>query len=101
MKEETFELFGTKWTIIYVDEIKVDEGFQYGLADYVNRRITIATKDTEGKSFPKEELEITKLHELIHSILATRQYKTVSDDEPLVEWLARSIYSLMKQKVIK
>ena len=90
--------------MIYCDSIESDEQdvkSQWGLTDYVNRRICIATKDMENKSFPREEIEITKLHELIHCILATGRYKTVSDDEPLVEWLARSIYSLRKQKVIK
>lgn len=42
-----------------------------------------------------------KLHELIHAILGTGMYGEVSGDEPMVEWLARSIYSLRKQDVIK
>lgn len=70
------------------------DGFQWGLTDYVNRRICIATKDSESKPFPKEEIELTKLHELMHAALGTGMYKNVSDDEPLVEWLARSIMPL-------
>jgi len=50
---------------------------------------------------PDEEIQITKLHELIHCILGTGMYGEASSDEPMVEWLARSIYSLVKQGVIK
>ena len=54
-----------------------------------------------NKPFPKEEIEITKLHELMHCALATGMYKRDSDNESLVEWLARSVFSLRQQKVIK
>ena len=59
MKKETFELFGTKWPIVDADSIESNEPdvkFQWGLTDYVNRRICIALKDTEGMPFPKEEI---------------------------------------------
>ena len=67
-------MFGSKWTIVYVDKIEMEEeGFQWGLTDYVNRRICIATRDSENKPFPKEEIEITKLHELMHCALSHQE----------------------------
>ena len=103
MKEEKFNLFGSNWTIQYGDKIEVEgeNGFQFGLTDYVNRVISVATKDNQGGDLPEEEIEMCKLHELTHAILGTGMYGEVSGDEPMVEWLARSIYSLRKQDVIK
>jgi hypothetical protein len=103
MKEEKFNLFGSNWTVKYADKIEMDgdSGFQFGLTDYVNRIICIATKDSSGKQLPKEEIEITKLHELSHCILGTGMYADLSSTEPLVEWIGRCIYSLRQQKVIK
>lgn len=104
MKEETFELFGSPWRVIYCDKIEVDDEenkFQYGLSDYTNRVITVATKSKSGDDLPESEIQITKLHEIMHCILTTGMYCAYSDDEPLVEWLARSVYSLRKQDVIK
>ena len=39
------------------------------------------------------------LHELTHSILDTGGYNNSSSDEPLVEWIARCLNSLLKQNV--
>lgn len=103
MKEETFNLYGSNWTVKYADEIAIDkeEGFQFGITDHVNRVICVSTKDRDGNQMPDEEIELTKLHELIHCILGTGMYAQASGDEPMVEWLARSIYSLRKQEIIK
>ncbi len=50
MKEETFNMFGSKWTIKYADNIETDDdkGFQFGLTDYINRVICVATKNSNG-----------------------------------------------------
>lgn len=105
MREETFDLFGTPWRIIYCDEIEVQgedkDAFQYGLTDYTNRVISVATKSKTGEDLPESEIQITKLHEVMHCILTTGMYCDYSNDEPFVEWLARSVYSLRKQEVIK
>ena len=47
MKEEKFDLFGSNWTIKYGDKIEIEgeNGFQFGLTDYVARVISVATKD--------------------------------------------------------
>ena len=43
----------------------------------------------------KSEAKITLLHELIHAILDEGQYHNSSENEPMVEWLARCLKSLM------
>lgn len=45
-------------------------------------------------------MKLTFLHELMHVILSTGQYNNCNNDEPLVEWLARCIYSLKNQNII-
>lgn len=103
MKEETFNLFGSNWTIKYADKIELDsiDGFQFGITDYINRVICIATNDGNDEQLPDEEIGITRLHELIHAVLGTGMYSEASGNEPMVEWLARNIYSLVKQGIIK
>lgn len=101
MKDEKFNLFGSEWTIKYVDVIpRDDDGFCFGLTDYVGRVISIATKGREGELIPKSELRLTKGHEIMHAILGTGCY-SVTNDEPLVEWLGRCVTSLLDQKVLK
>ena len=102
MKKE-FEIFGSKWTVEYIDVIPCEESdaFVYGKTFYSTRTIQIAKKDFEGNPIPKEELRMTFLHELFHAIFGTGQYNAYSNDEPCVEWLARCVNSLMGQKVIK
>ena len=48
----------------------------------------------------ENEILITLYHEIIHAILLTGQYINSSNDEPLVEWLARCILSLKNQKIL-
>lgn len=43
----------------------------------------------------KNDAKIALIHELIHAILEEGQYSDPSSDEPMVEWLARSIKSLI------
>ena len=43
----------------------------------------------------KDDMKLTLLHELIHAVLDEGQYGNVSADEPMVEWLARCIKSLL------
>ena len=69
-------------------------------SDY-HRVLIFCDRDKDGNIIPKEELQLTFLHELMHAILGTGQYNVYSQDEPHVEWLARCIYSLLQQKVLK
>lgn len=102
MKKKEFDLLGTKYTIQYVDKIEVEEEgiFRSGSTNSAAHIITLAKLDFDGKPMDKSEAKITLIHELIHAILDEGQYHNSSADEPMVEWLARCLKSLMDQKII-
>ena len=95
-RDRTIDIFGSKWKLKFVDTIEVDDGASVdGLTDSVNRIISVDVSQA------KNETDITLLHELIHAILNTGQYLNASSDEPMVEFLARGIQSLIKQGVLQ
>ena len=95
-RDRTVDICGSKWKLKFVDAIEVDdEASVDGLTDSTNRIISVDVKQT------KNEADITLLHELIHAILNTGQYFNASKDEPMVEFLARGIQSLIKQGVLQ
>lgn len=102
MEKKKFNLFGSKYTIEYVDEIETEDEnvFRFGQTNSAGQKILIAKNNYWGKPMSKDDMKLTLLHELIHAVLAEGQYGNVSDDEPLVEWLARCIKSLIDQKII-
>lgn len=102
MTDKKFTIFGTTYKLRFVDSINPDdkETFTWGDTDGRIHTIRIATKDINGKAINEDEIDITVLHELYHAILNEGQYRSCSEDEPLVEWLARCTHSLKKQKVL-
>ena len=101
-KNKEFELFGAKYSIEYVNKIPSEqEGiFTSGLTNSAAGTIKIAKLDYNGNPMNKDTQKTVLLHELIHAILDEGQYKNASGDEPMVEWLARCLKSLIDQKVI-
>lgn len=100
-KNRRINIFGTKYNIKYVKEVlDKDNCWIYGCTDPTNKIISISTVLPGGKPVQKEEIEFTLLHELLYAILLTGQYNRSSDDEPLVEWLARCLKSLKEQNII-
>ena len=97
-----FYIFGTKWKIVFKDTVLSDDENPheiYGCCIMSSHTIEIA-KSINGIKQTKEELKISLLHEIFHAIFDTGQYINSSNDEPLVEWCARSINSLLEQKII-
>lgn len=95
-KNRTIDIFGSKWRIKYVDEIKVDDDtYVLGTTNCKDKVILI------DKNQDINEISITILHELFHAIMLTGQYLGSNEDEPLIEFLARSINSLMKQNMLQ
>lgn len=95
-KDRSIDFYGSKWRVKFVDKIQVEDNSNIdGLTDSTNRIIAI------DKTQADNELQITMLHELIHSMLNTGQYLNSSKDEPMVEWLARCFYALIKQGVFE
>lgn len=95
-KDRTIDIFGSKWKLKFVDKIDLeDDSNPDGITDANKRLIAISTNQSDN------EVMITLLHELIHAILDTGQYLDSSQNEPMVEFVARSLYSLTKQGLIQ
>lgn len=101
LKNKSFNIFGTKYRIKFMDNVLDKEGnWIYGKVDTTSKEILISTKLSNGKDVQENEILITLYHEIMHAILLIGQYTDYSSDEPLVEWLARCILSLKNQKIL-
>lgn len=95
-KDRTIDIFGSKWKLKFVDKIDLeDDSNPDGITDANKRLIAVSTNQSDN------EVMITLLHELIHAVLDTGQYLDSSQNEPMVEFVARSLYSLTKQGLIQ
>ena len=91
-----FDIFGTVFTIKLVDTLDEDDKLlHYGLTEEIR-----ISKEVMKTKQPDSELYVTLVHEIIHAVLDTGQYLEESQKEPLVEWLARCIISLLKQDIL-
>ena len=99
-KNRTIKIFNSTYKLLYVNEIESEDPNRttMGETDSNLKTIKIRVTNREGGRVPKQEIEITLLHELFHAILAEGQYLQSTDDEPLVEWLARCTKHLLSQK---
>ena len=99
---KTVDIFGTTYTIEYVDKIDSDndDTFIEGWCNSSKCNIKVAIKYKDGTDIPDDVIKKNLIHELIHAILNEGQYLRNSDDEPLVEWLARCIHSILKQNIL-
>lgn len=95
-----FDVFGTIFTIKLVDTLdKEDNMLHYGIPEGNTKEIRISKEVMKVKQ-PDSEIYVTLVHEIIHAVLDTGQYLEESQKEPLVEWLARCIISLLKQDIL-
>ena len=100
LKNKKIELFGTIWRIKYVENISDNNENQiFGCTNPSTKEIYIA-KNMDGIAISQNEIELTLLHELTHAILMTGQYMEESNNEALVEWVARCVYQLLKKNII-
>lgn len=102
-KDFSFDLFGTRWQVKFVDKVEIKDSapdrFYFGHSDSIHSLIRIAVKDYEGKPLNENIIKLTLFHEVVHAIFDGGNYTASCDDEPLVEWTAKCIMSLIKQKV--
>ena len=115
MKEKKINLLGTEYTIKIVDRISNDNELFYNSNSYdhnnnndsfiegecnnAERCLTIATRKINGDFLSEFDFKKNLWHELVHSFLSEGQYLDSNRDEPLVEWLARCIVSVISQGV--
>lgn len=99
MVNKKFKLFNTPWTIKFIDKpVHEEENMTvYGETDFNECVITVSTHNKNGR--PKSGVELTQLilHELMHCIFGEGQYHSCNEDEPLVEWCAKCLTSILDQ----
>lgn len=107
-KKKKFNIFGDVWTIVFADKTICHNGpddkeghWVFGLADEQNKLITVSTCGEYGKDLSEQDIMCTIAHECVHAILGSGQYAQASNDEPMVEFLAKGILSLWKSKVFE
>lgn len=99
-KTKTYNLFTYTLKIVHKDKVEDPDGkWVYGQChwDASNVTIELSTKSDDGRKLRAEEIEATLRHELFHFILDALQYRSLSTDEALVEWLANATLILNKQ----
>lgn len=105
-QDKKFKFMNTIYTIKFVDKIQrpdndpIKDGVTFGNFNPDTKEITIATVDSKGKPYKPEDIKQTIRHELMHLILFEGMYLSCYEDEPLVEWLAKSIGILVNKKLL-
>ena len=101
-KNIKFKIFDSTWNIKFEDKyFKADEGGTiFGETDPNTRTIRISLRDINGNPYKENNIRVTVLHELFHAIFLEGQYLNEYNDEPIVEWSAKCINSLLNQHVI-
>ena len=104
-KDRKFNFFGDVWSIKYVDHAPLIEGqeegtFNGGVLSPLKRTIYISTKWPDGKPISEETVKNSLRHELAHLIFLSGQYLNCYEDEPLVEWVTKSLGVFLKSHLI-
>lgn len=86
---ETFTLYGQQIMVVFDDDI-VKESSNVGECFYYLNVINIQNSKKEGYS--KSQADATFLHEFIHMIFMGGDYTKENANEPLIEFLAQSLY---------
>ena len=106
-KNKKFNIFGDKWTIMFGDKVmestasNPEEHWVWGLTVPTERKLLISTISENDRHLADDDIMCTIAHECVHAILDSGQYCNASNDEPMVEFLAKGILSLIKSKVFE
>lgn len=102
-KNRKFKIFDSIWSIKFEDKhLKAEDngGTILGDTDPNTRTIRISLRDINGNPYKENNIRVTVLHELFHAIFLEGQYLNEYNDEPIVEWSAKCINSLLNQHII-
>lgn len=96
MKKE-FKVFNTKYNVVFTEEPTQleNDNFEFGNCRPTETYVTVAKNGIDKKPLDKQDYEKNAMHEIAHAILGEGGYINTSDDEPLVEWLARCMYDIV------
>lgn len=101
-KNRKFKIFDSIWSIKFENKhFKAeDDGTIFGETYPNTRTIRISLKDINGNPYKEDNVRVTVLHELFHAIFFEGQYLSEYNDEPIVEWSAKCLNSLINQHII-
>lgn len=99
MNMKNISILGTEYQVEMLDEIKNENGDKVveGICDSSNRSIKVILKRPDGKPLAMADVKKNLWHEIVHAILDEGQYLELSENEPLVEWMARCITDVLEQ----
>ena len=90
---KTFELGGRTWTVDMAEQSTMLEGASFGIEIYDLAKIHLYKKHS-GFDVPRERIERTYLHEVLHAALDETQYKDLSNDEVFVSRIANALHQI-------
>ena len=95
--KDTLDIFGTNYSVKVVDKPEKlnEQSDAYGSCNSQEYSIVVTEKTTKGTEIPDDEKRRLVLHEIIHAIFNEGCYFQSSDDEPLVQWTARCLDSII------
>ena len=99
-KDIEFNIFGTPYKLEFKESRNSEDEWCYGTFNYARKDINISEKLEDGTKLPQREINLSKMHELVHAICCEGQYFKINEDEPFIEWMAKCLISLKEQGVI-
>ena len=99
IKNRQIKIGNSKWKIKLEESMLSEdkESFYFGMSNAIYKEIKLSTKLPDNTKVNNDSLQETYYHEILHSILNEGQYKEESDNEPLIEWIAKCLLQLKKQ----
>lgn len=95
------DIFGDTYTVTFKDKVYNDDNkWVFGITCTDKFTIDISTHTEDNAPLTKEQIRITLLHEIAHAICFAGCYMGYGEDESFVEFVAKSLNSLIKQKVL-
>ena len=102
IKNRQIKIGNSKWKVKLKESMLDENGesFYFGISNAIYKEIKISTKLPNNTKVNNDSLQETYYHEMLHSILDEGQYKEESDNEPLIEWMAKCLLQLKKQNAL-
>lgn len=102
IKNRQIKIGNSRWKVKLEESMLGEDGesFYFGTSDATYKEIKLSTKLPDNTKINNDSLQETYYHEILHSILNEGQYNEESDNEPLVEWIAKCLLQLKKQNAL-
>lgn len=102
IKNRQIKIGNSKWKVKLEESMLGENGksFYFGMSNAIYKEIKLSTKLPDNTKIKEDSLQETYYHEILHSILNEGQYNEESDNESLVEWIAKCLLQLKKQNAL-